>query len=98
MVLITVRVAWHDVAEVGDDLAIAEDGDNVEETATEAPADAPADFSEKPDVDEIQGDAKSEEIVIQESNASGDEKAEVYLDICGPVAATGNTSSNCRIV
>lgn len=72
MVLITVRVAWHNVAEVGDDPAAVEDGDNVEETATEAPADVPADFAEKPDVDEIQGDGKSEEIFNQESNASGD--------------------------
>jgi hypothetical protein len=96
MILITVRVAWDEVAEVGDDLAVAEDGDNVEERAMEAPADAPTDFAEKPDVDDIQDDGnKSEEIVIQESNASADEKAEDCLDMCGPVAA--EPSSNCGI-
>jgi hypothetical protein len=96
MILITVRVAWDEVAEVGDDLAVAEDGDNVEERAMEALADAPTDFAEKPDVDDIQDDGnKSEEIVIQESNASADEKAEDCLDMCGPVAA--EPSSNCGI-
>jgi hypothetical protein len=64
MVLITVRVAWHAVPEVGDDLAVAEDG-AVEEKAMEAPpADARADFAEKLDVDETQGDDRSEEILV----------------------------------
>lgn len=97
MVLITVRVALHEVAEVGDDLAVAQVSDNVEETAMKAPADAPANFKE-PDVDEIQVDGKSEEIVIKENNDSVDMKADASVDMCSPVAATGNTSTNCRII
>jgi hypothetical protein len=60
MVLITVRVAWHDVADVGEDLAVVaeEDGTVVEEKAMEAPppADARADFANKSNVDATQGD------------------------------------------
>jgi hypothetical protein len=59
MVLITVRVAWHDVADVGDDLAVVaeEDGTVVEEKAMEAPPDeARAGFADKSNVDETQGD------------------------------------------
>jgi hypothetical protein len=97
MVLITVRVAWHDVAEVGDDLAVAaEDGDKVleENAIIEAPTDASSDVAEnKPCVDAIQGDGKSEEIVLQESNGSGDERAEGSLDMRGPVAANDNTET-----